>query len=47
MSDNGILISDLLSKTYQNTKNILQSTKQINDNTLKEINERLIKLHHD
>lgn len=47
MSDNGILISDLLSKTYQNTKTILSNTREINDKTLQEINERLIKLHHE
>jgi hypothetical protein len=47
MSENGILVTELLSKTYQNTKTIIKTTHKINDETLRDINQKLINLHHE
>jgi hypothetical protein len=47
IGQNGILMTDLLGKTYRNTKSILKEVNTINDKSLKDLKDDLIKLYNE
>jgi hypothetical protein len=47
IGDNGSLVTDLLARTYNNTKKILIKTNTINDEKLRDINQLLKEMQND